>query len=177
MAPVKFGQHGVHVVDALSMGRCNGGGGAKHGGGGYQDGQGKGTKTGKRGHGKSGQHDSTSEAREVQKRDKFGQPLNHGPYQNGYHVGASKQAAQGLTVQADNVAELGALLGRLEANESKAGGGSNAAACGAGGSKAAAGGGAGGSSSAAGAGGSSSSSAAGRSAAGEERRHDVDGEP
>ena len=99
------------------MGRCNGGGGARHGGGGYQDGQGKGTKTGKRGHGKSGQHDSTAAAREVQKCDKFGKPLNHGPYQNGYHVGASKQAAQGLTVQADNVAELGALLGRLEANQ------------------------------------------------------------
>ena len=100
----------------------------------------------------------------MQKRDKFGQPLNHGPYQNGYHVGASKQAAQGLTVQADNVAELGALLGRLEANESKAGGSGKAAA--------------GGGGSAAGAGGSSSSSsAAGRRAAGEERRHDVDGEP
>ena len=150
------------------MGRCNGGGGAKHGGGGFQDGQAKGTKTGKRGHGKSGQHDSTAAAREVQKRDKFGNPLNHGPYQNGYHVGASKQAAQGLHVQADNVAELGALLGRLEANESKAGGSGKAGASG----------GAGGSSSAAGAGGSSSSSsAAGRRAAGEERRHDVDGEP
>ena len=153
------------------MGRCNGGGGAKHGGGGYQDGtgQGKGTKTGKRGH--TARAASTTPRRkrartEVQKRDKFGQPLNHGPYQNGYHVGASKQAAQGLTVQADNVAELGALLGRLEANESKAGGSGKAGASG----------GAGGSSSAAGAGGSRSSSAAGRSAAGEERRHDVDGE-
>ena len=93
------------------MGRCNGGGGARHGGGGYQDGQAKGTKAGKRGHGKSGQHDATASTREVQKRDKFGKPLNHGPYQNGYHVGGSKQAAQGVNVQADNVAELGALLG------------------------------------------------------------------
>ena len=91
------------------MGRCNGGGGARHGGGGYQDGQAKGTKAGKRGHGKSGQHDATASTREVQKRDKFGKPLNHGPYQNGYHVGGSKQAAQGVNVQADNVAELGAL--------------------------------------------------------------------
>ena len=93
------------------MGRCNGGGGARHGGGGYQDGQAKGTRAGKRGHGKSGQHDATASTREVQKRDKFGKPLNHGPYQNGYHVGGSKQAAQGVNVQADNVAELGALLG------------------------------------------------------------------
>ena len=54
------------------MGRCNGGGGARHGGGGYQDGQAKGTKAGKRGHGKSGQHDATTSTREVQKRDKFG---------------------------------------------------------------------------------------------------------
>ena len=61
------------------MGRCNGGGGARHGGGGYQDGQAKGTKAGKRGHGKSGQHDATASTREVQKRDKFGKPLNHGP--------------------------------------------------------------------------------------------------
>ena len=114
------------------MGRCNGGGGAKHGGGGYQDGQAKGTKTGKRGHGKSGGHDSTAETREVQRRDKFGNPLNYGPYQNGYHVGASKQAAQGLSVQADNVAELSELLGRLEADENKAGDGSKAGAGGAG---------------------------------------------
>ena len=109
------------------MGRCNGGGGARHGGGGYQDGQAKGTKAGKRGHGKSGQHDATASTREVQKRDKFGKPLNHGPYQNGYHVGGSKQAAQGVNVQADNVAELGALLGRLEAKEGKPGGSKPAA--------------------------------------------------
>ena len=121
------------------MGRCNGGGGARHGGGGYQDGQAKGTKAGKRGHGKSGQHDATASTREVQKRDKFGKPLNHGPYQNGYHVGGSKQAAQGVNVQADNVAELGALLGRLEAKEGKPGGSKPGA-----GSKAGAGGGGGG---------------------------------
>ena len=108
----KFGQDSVHVDGReRTMGRCNGGGGARHGGGGYQDGQAKGTKAGKRGHGKSGQHDATASTREVQKRDKFGKPLNHGPYQNGYHVGGSKQAAQGVNVQADNVAELGALLG------------------------------------------------------------------
>ena len=145
------------------MGRCNGGGGARHGGGGYQDGQAKGTKAGKRGHGKSGQHDATASTREVQKRDKFGKPLNHGPYQNGYHVGGSKQAAQGVNVQADNVAELGALLGRLEAKEGKPGGGSKPGA----GSKAGAGG---------GGGGSSITSAPGWSGAGEERRRDVDGQ-
>ena len=62
------------------MGRCNGGGGARHGGGGYQDGQAKGTKAGKRGHGKSGQHDATASTREVQKRDKFGKPLSARSY-------------------------------------------------------------------------------------------------
>ena len=107
------------------MGRCNGGGGARHGGGGFQDGQSKGTKSGKAGHGRSGAHDSSQTQRETQKRDKFGKPINYGPYVNGYHVGGAKQAAQGLGIHADNAAvqELGALVERLEDSRSKAGGG------------------------------------------------------
>ena len=73
------------------MGRCNGGGGRRHGGGGFQEGQNKGTKSGKAGHGKSGAHDSTSSQRELQRRDKYGQPLNYGPFRNGYYVGGEKK--------------------------------------------------------------------------------------
>ena len=60
----------------------------------------------------------------MQKRDKFGKPLNYGPYQNGYYVGGAKPApAQGLGVQADNAAvlELGALVERLEDGKSNDG--------------------------------------------------------
>ena len=45
---------------------------------------------GKAGHGKSGAHDATATKREAQKRDKFGAPLNYGPYRNGYYVGGDK---------------------------------------------------------------------------------------
>ena len=72
------------------MGRCNGGGGRRHGGGGFQEGQKTGAKAGKAGHGKSGAHDATATKREAQKRDKFGAPLNYGPYRNGYYVGGDK---------------------------------------------------------------------------------------
>ena len=125
--PTRRGHVGSSAEPALpcSMGRCNGGGGARHGGGGFQQGQAKGQKTGKAGHGKSGAHDSSRSQREVQKRDKFGKPLNYGPYQNGYYVGGAKPApAQGLGVQADNAAvlELGALVERLEDGKSNDGG-------------------------------------------------------
>ena len=73
------------------MGRCNGGGGRRWGGGGWQEGQNKGTKSGKTGHGKSGNHDASTTQREVQKRDKWGQPLNYGPFKNGYYVGGEKK--------------------------------------------------------------------------------------
>ena len=72
------------------MGRCNGGGGRRHGGGGFQEGQKTGAKAGKACHGKSGAHDATATNREAQKRDKFGAPLNYGPYRNGYYVGGDK---------------------------------------------------------------------------------------
>ena len=42
------------------------------------------------GQGTSGAHDATATKREAQKRDKFGAPLNYGPYRNGYYVGGDK---------------------------------------------------------------------------------------
>ena len=69
------------------MGRCNGGGGRRHGGGGWQEGQNKGVKSGKTGHGRSGGHDAQVKAkREPQRFDKLGRPLNHGPWRNGYRI-------------------------------------------------------------------------------------------
>lgn len=93
------------------MGRCNGGGGRRHGGGGYQEGQNKGTKTGKAGHGRSGAHDATSSKREEQKRDKLGQPLNHGPWRNGYWVGSGKPQteAQSVSMAEEQLAALSLL--------------------------------------------------------------------
>jgi len=94
------------------MGRCNGGGGRRNGGGGWQEGQNIGKKSGKTGHGKSGQHDATTTQREVQKRDKNGQPLNFGPFRNGYYVGKEKPAASAERVglASDQMQELSTLL-------------------------------------------------------------------
>ena len=61
------------------MGRCNGGGGRRNGGGGFQEGQNKGTKSGKTGHGKNSGHDASQQSQRQERRfDKWGQPLNYG---------------------------------------------------------------------------------------------------
>ena len=91
------------------MGRCNGGGGRRHGGGGFQEGQNKGTKSGKSGHGKSGAHDATQSQRQERRYDKYGQPLNYGPFRNGYYVAdqnKNKDEAQSVGIAAEQVAAL-----------------------------------------------------------------------
>jgi HrpA-like RNA helicase len=102
----------LHRDNRANMGRCNGGGGRRNGGGGWQEGQNIGKKSGKTGHGKSGQHDATTTQREVQKRDKNGQPLNFGPFRNGYYVGKEKPAASAERVglASDQMQELSTLL-------------------------------------------------------------------
>ena len=96
------------------MGRCNGGGGRRHGGGGFQEGQKTGTKAGKTGHGKTSGHDAASTQREVQKRDpRTGQPLNYGPYRNGYFIGKDKAPSSGaerVGLGTDQMEELSTLL-------------------------------------------------------------------
>ncbi|KAL1528206.1 hypothetical protein AB1Y20_009565 [Prymnesium parvum] len=63
----------------------------RHGGGGFQEGQNRGVKTGKTGHGRGSGHDASAAQREVQKRDKNGLPLNYGPFRNGYYVGHERK--------------------------------------------------------------------------------------
>ena len=93
------------------MGRCNGGGGRRTGGGGFQEGQKSGTKSGKTGHGKTGAHDAKVTQKEERRFDKWGHPLNYGPFKNGYYIGGQKQTAeaQAVGMAAEQVAALSLL--------------------------------------------------------------------
>ena len=105
------------------MGRCNGGGGRNTGGGGFQEGQNKGTKSGKSGHGKNSGHDASQHSqREERKYDKQGQPLNYGPFRNGYYVADKKPtvAPQNVGIAADQVAALSLLADATKAASTKA---------------------------------------------------------
>ena len=68
-------------------------------------------KAGKSGHGKSSGHDARNTQREQQRLDKYGKPLNYGPFKNGYYVADKKPTAeaQAVGIAAEQVAALSLL--------------------------------------------------------------------
>ena len=77
----------------------------RNGGGGFQEGQNKGTKAGKAGHGKNSGHDATATKREAPTMNKnTGLPLNCNGYRNGYFVGRDNKTCTPESAGIDNFA-------------------------------------------------------------------------